>query len=167
MIANLITLCRIPLSILLLCFPLFSPAFYVLYLASGITDMLDGPIARRMGTQSAFGAKLDSLADMIFVLCLAVKLLSALSLPKWLWIGIGLIALIKLTNLISGLVLYRHALFLHTLANKLTGLILFLAMPALRWLPLAWVGGTVALVAAFAAVQEGHYIRTGHVYPYL
>lgn len=60
------------------------------------------------------------------------------------------------------LVVYKRFCFPHTLANKLTGLLLFLAVPAvfLPVLPIA----IVAAVATFAAVQEGHYIRTKHVF---
>ena len=47
------------------------------------------------------------------------------------------------------------------MANKLTGLLLFLAVPAMFWtmIPIT----IVAAIATFAAVQEGHYIRTGKV----
>ena len=52
--------------------------------------------------------------------------------------------------------------FLHTVANKLTGLLLFLTVPASFWsmIPIA----IVAAMATFAAVQEGHYIRTKQVF---
>ena len=51
--ANLITGTRILCSIaLLFCQPL-SPSFVVLYLVSGLTDMVDGAVARKTGTVSA------------------------------------------------------------------------------------------------------------------
>ena len=61
--ANIITACRIVCSAVLLFLPALSPAFYTVYLIGGFTDMIDGTIARKMGTESAFGAKLDSAAD--------------------------------------------------------------------------------------------------------
>ena len=45
MIANIITYCRIILSVLMLLFPVFSPEFYLFYLLSGFSDMIDGTIA--------------------------------------------------------------------------------------------------------------------------
>ena len=66
-IANIITSSRILCSIFMLFFPAFSVAFYILYLFCGITDMIDGTIARKTYSTSAFGAKLDTVADFVFV----------------------------------------------------------------------------------------------------
>ena len=43
-----------------------SPMFFAIYALTGLTDVLDGWIARKMGSASQFGAKLDSVADLIF-----------------------------------------------------------------------------------------------------
>ena len=53
--ANLITSCRILLSLLLLFFPALSPGFYGLYLAAGLSDMLDGFVARRTNSTAPWG----------------------------------------------------------------------------------------------------------------
>ena len=45
--ANALTFCRIICGLLLLGFPVFSPEFYGFYLLGGITDILDGAIARK------------------------------------------------------------------------------------------------------------------------
>lgn len=58
-LANLITGTRILCSAALLFCPAFSAPFYVLYLMAGLTDMVDGAVARKTGTVSTFGAKLD------------------------------------------------------------------------------------------------------------
>ena len=62
-IANLITSCRIMLSLIMLLFPVFSLEFYFCYFMAGITDMVDGTIARKLGAGSEFGEKLDTIAD--------------------------------------------------------------------------------------------------------
>lgn len=49
MIANAITYCRIIISMLMFLFSVFSPEFYVCYLLAGISDMIDGTIARKLG----------------------------------------------------------------------------------------------------------------------
>ena len=53
-IANIVTSCRIIFSILMLFFSVFSPWFYVMYLLCGLTDMVDGSIARKTNTVSTF-----------------------------------------------------------------------------------------------------------------
>ena len=98
------------------------------------------------------------MADIVFVACCAFRLLPVLEIPAWLWIWAGVIVFIKIVNQVSALVVYKRFCFPHTYANKLTGLFLFLAAPTLFWslIPIA----LVAALATFAAVQEGHFIRT-------
>lgn len=133
-------------------------AFWVIYGLCGISDMLDGYLARTLHAESKAGAVLDSVADICFVACCAIKLIPVLQIPTWLWIWAGVIVLIKLVNQISALVVCNRYCFPHTLANKITGLLLFLSVPMTFWsiIPIAFVAG----VATFAAVQEGHFIRT-------
>ena len=120
--------------------------------------MLDGYLARKLHAESKAGAVLDSVADICFVVCCAIKLMPVLQIPTWLWLWAGVIVLIKLANQISALAVYKHLCFPHTLANKLTGLLLFLSVPLTFWsiVPIAFVAG----VATIAAVQERHFIRT-------
>ena len=66
-IANIITSSRILCSICLLLSPVFSVAFYIMYLFCGITDMVDGTIARKTKSVSETGARLDTVADIVFV----------------------------------------------------------------------------------------------------
>ena len=70
MMANVITGLRILVSAVLVFCPVFSPIFYVLYLIAGLSDMVDGIIARKTNSVSEFGSKFDSIADFIFVACL-------------------------------------------------------------------------------------------------
>ena len=159
--ANLITSCRILLSLLLLFFPALSPGFYGLYLAAGLSDMLDGFVARRTNSASALGVKLDSIADIIFLAVCLIKLLPVLTLPVWLWGWVGLIALLRLVNVVSGFVCRKKLVLLHTRANKLTGALLFLLPLSLGFLNIAYTAVPLCALASFAAIQEGHFIRTG------
>ena len=135
--ANLITSCRILLSLLLLFFPTLSPGFYGLYLAAGLSDMLDGYVARRTNSASPLGAKLDSMADLVFLAVCLIKLLPVLALPVWLWVWVGLIALLRLVNILSGFVCRKKLVLLHTRANKLTGALLFLLPLSLGFLDIS------------------------------
>lgn len=159
--ANLITGIRILASAaLLLCQPL-SPAFYVMYLIAGISDMIDGPLARKTGTDSDFGAKLDTIADFTLVAACLYKLLPILDVPGWLYGWIALIVLIKIVNLVSGYVVQKRLVILHTPMNKATGALLFLLPLTLSLIELKYSAIPICAVATFAAVQEGHFIRTG------
>ena len=153
------------MSRIVLCLPLLmvdamTVPFWTLYVAAGTTDMLDGFLARRWGVESKFGARLDSLADFMLVLAVGYKLFPYMKLPTALWMMIGLIALVKMVNAICSYVVRHWIEYLHTKANKLTGFLLFIGMMIVGqsyFIPVAWV---IACIALFAAIQEGHIIRS-------
>ena len=145
---------------ILLC-PMFSPAFWVFYIAAGLSDMLDGAAARKFNAVSKTGERLDTAADAVFVAVCLIKLLPAVALPLWLLVWTGIIALIRIINLISGLAIQKKFIALHTAVGKLTGALLFALPLTIGFIPLSFTGGIVCAVATFAAIQEGHFIRTG------
>lgn len=158
--ANIITISRIICSIAILFCPVFSVAFYSLYITAGISDIVDGWVARRTNTASEFGAKLDTVADVVFVMVCLVKLLPVLTIPDWLWIWIGIIALIKIINIVSGFVVKKQFMAVHSVMNKVTGALLFVFPLTLSFIDLKYSALAVCIFATFAAVQEGHFIRT-------
>ena len=159
--ANIITGIRIICSIALVLFPAFSPAFYTLYIVAGISDMIDGVVARKMGTVSEFGTKLDTAADFILVVVCLIKLIPIIHVPKWLIIWIIVIAVIKAVNLISGYIMRKEIVVLHTAMNKVTGILLFVLPLTLTFIDLKYSGAFVSTLATFSAIQEGHLIRKG------
>lgn len=158
--ANIITYIRIICSIILLFCPVFSPTFYALYIAAGVSDMLDGAIARKTSTVSEFGSKLDTVADFVMVTLCLIKLLPVIHIPTWLLIWIIVITVIKAVNLISGYVTRKKIVVLHTIMNKVTGILLFVLPLTLKIINLKYSGAIAGAVATFAAIQEGHMIRT-------
>lgn len=162
---NAITTLRFLGAVCLLFFDVGSAAFGAIYFACGISDMADGYLARKLHCESKTGALLDSLADLVFVACCCYKLLPALAFPKWLWIWAGVIVAIKVINQISALVMYKKFQFPHTVANKVTGFLLFLGVPLAVFLESSVPMVVIAVVATFAAVQEGHFIRTKLIKP--
>lgn len=156
---NVISALRIAGSIGLLFCNVTGWPFWTLYALCGISDMVDGWLARKLHAETKAGAILDSVADLSFVACCAFRLLPHLSIPSWLWIWAGIIVVIKLVNQVSYLVVFKRFCFPHTVANKLTGFLLFLAVPTLFWtvIPVA----VVAAVATFAAIQEGRVRGNG------
>lgn len=160
--ANILMVSRMVLAVFLLFVRPFSGIFCVCFIAGGLTDMADGYAARRAGTESSFGARLDSAADLVFTAVCLVKLLPVVRLRLWLWIWIAGIAVIKVINLISGYVCQGKFVMLHTAANKGTGFLLFLLPLCIRFLDLHAAAVPVCVIATFAAIQEGHLIRTNH-----
>ena len=158
--ANTITFFRIAASIVLLFWPVSSPAFYVVYIAAGLSDMLDGLVARKTDTVSKLGARLDTIADFVFAVVSLIKLLPVLRIPEWLYGWIGMIALIKVVNIISGFAVQKRFVAVHSVMNKVTGELLFLLPLTIPAVPLKYSAIVVCTAATFAAIQEGHFIRT-------
>lgn len=158
--ANIITSIRILCSIAILFCPVFSAAFYSLYISAGVSDMIDGWVARKTNTASEFGAKLDTMADIVFVIVCLFKLLPVMDIPVWIYVWIGVIALIKVINIVSGYVVQKQFVAIHSLMNKVTGVLLFLLPLTFSFVELKYSAAVVCVFATFSAVQEGHFIRT-------
>ena len=159
--ANAITGLRILVSMGLLFSPVFSPIFYGLYLVAGLSDMADGIIARKTNSVSEFGSRFDSIADFVFVAVCLIKILPVMDIPIWLYVWTAVIALIKIINIISGYAMHKRFIAVHTTMNKVTGVLLFIVRLTLSIVPLIYTGIPICSVATFAAIQEGHFIRTG------
>lgn len=157
-IANIISGIRIMIGLSILLTSPFSAPFYVLYAIGGLSDMADGFIARKTKTESALGAKLDSISDLVFLIVCMVKILPALSLHAWIWIWIAGIALVRVINILIGIVRSHKIIFLHTIPNKITGLLLFSSLFFLPLFDTSVVAIPVCAAATFAAVQEGYLL---------
>jgi CDP-diacylglycerol--glycerol-3-phosphate 3-phosphatidyltransferase len=150
---NILSSLRMVGAVALLPCNVSSSTFWVLYIVCGISDIADGWLARKLKCVTKTGALLDSLADICFVACCACRILPILELPQWLWLWAGVIVAIKVMNQLSALVMYGHCSFPHTIANKVTGFLLFIAVPMtfVSVIPIS----IVAAVATFAAIHEG------------
>ena len=157
---NILTGCRIFLSMILLHLTAFSSGFYVCYLIAGITDMIDGTIARKFGVESEFGEKFDTIADTIFVISVFYKLFPVIEISMGIWIWIGVITGIKVINIILGLLVHKKIVAIHSWANKITGLLLFALPFSLNIIDIRYSVIIVCLPATFAAIQEWYCIRT-------
>lgn len=160
-IADALSALRIILSVALLAPPALSPVFLALYAAAGLTDMLDGFLARRTKTESELGARLDSIADLTLAVISLAKILPTVAVPAWLWVWVAAIAVVKAVNAVSGLVMRKRLIMLHTTANKVAGLVAFLVPFAIPTFGIAAPSIPACVLATFAAVQEGHLIRMG------
>ena len=156
-IANIITGSRIAFSLPLLFIPLSSVWFYILYLFCGLSDMLDGKIARKLNAVSSFGSKLDTASDFVFMAVCSMKLLPMMNLPIFLWIWIAVIAIIKMNNIVLGFVYRKKLVAIHTVLNKITGWLLFLLPLTLQFVQPRYSFAVVCIIATIATIQEGYY----------
>lgn len=122
--------------------------------------MIDGAIARKTNTVSDFGSRLDTVADFVFIVASLVKLVPALDIPTWIYIWVGVIAIIKIINVISGFIVQKQFVAVHSVMNKVTGLLLFILPLTVSIIDLKYGGAFVCALATFSAIQEGHFIRT-------
>ena len=156
-IANIITASRIVFSLPLLLIPLSSAWFYALYLLCGFSDMVDGTVARRTNSATQFGARLDTVSDFVFMTVALIKFVPRLHIPVWLWIWIGIIAMIKLGNVVWGFVRTKKLISPHTILNKVAGLLLFLLPVTISFVDLTYILPIVCTVATVAAIHEVYF----------
>lgn len=124
--------------------------------------MIDGTIARKTNSTSEWGAKIDTVADLVFITASLIKLLPTVNIPQWLWVWSVVIAVIKIGNIIWGYISKKEFLSLHTIMNKIAGLLLFLLPLTLSFVELNYSAIAVCSIATFAAIQEGVYIATNY-----
>ena len=160
-IANIITGSRVAFSLPLLFIPLSSAWFYIFYLLCGLTDMIDGAIARKMGAVSKFGAKLDTVADFVFMFVCSIKILPLIHIPVWLWVWIIVVALIKIFNIALVFIHKKKLISIHSVLNKTTGFALFLLPLSLTFVEPIYSVATICLLATIAAMQEVYFIAKG------
>ena len=153
-IANIITGLRIVLSLPLLLIPLTSAWFYVLYLLCGLSDMIDGTVARKTNSASELGARLDTVSDFVFMSVALIKFVPHFYIPVWLWLWIGVITMIKLVNVVWGFIRTKKLISPHTLLNKITGLLLFLLPVTISFVDLTYTLPIVCTIATVAAIHE-------------
>ena len=154
--ADTITSVRIAASLFLLLLPLRSAGFLVVYTLTGLTDVLDGWLARKTGTASDFGARLDSIADLLFYTILLLRLFPVLwqLLPPQIWFAVAGIILVRLAAYVTAAVKFHRFAALHTWLNKLTGAAVFLLPYALAVSTGVAYSWTVCIIALAASAEE-------------
>ena len=160
-IANIITGSRIIFSLPLVFIPLSSAWFYVFYLFCGLTDMIDGAIARKTGAVSKFGASLDTVADFVFMFACSIKILPLMHIPVWLWGWIIIVALIKIFNIALVFIHTKKLISIHSVLNKTTGFALLLLPLSLTFVETTYGVATVCVLATIAVMQEVYFIAKG------
>lgn len=158
-IPNTLTVMRIFLSFSLPLIFQYRFGFIIVYICAGLTDILDGFIARKYKMESKLGAKLDSLADLVFY-CILLIIFFIWYRPilleyKW---PILAILLVRVWSIIFGLIKYKKAIFIHTLANKSAGLLLFCVPIYLKLTSSPFFILTALIVSIVSALEESMII---------
>ena len=165
-----IRIAAIPLIVLLFLmpYPWANPAAGLLFAAAGITDSLDGYLARRLGQTSRLGAFLDPVADKLIVAVALVLLVSKDARPL---IVLTAIVIIGREITISALrewmaeIGQRRKVAVSQIGKYKTILqIVGLSMMLYRWdllgLPIYWLGVAMTeLAAAATLISMVAYLR--------
>lgn len=155
--ANCITAFRVIGSLALLFVEPFGTAFYVLYTLCGLSDAVDGITARLTKTSSDFGAKLDSVADMLFYAVMIFKIFANLVdiLPSFVWYTVASALAIRIASYVVAAVKYKRFAAVHTYLNKLTSFTIF-TVPyfIFNYTAFTAVCITVCAVANLASIEE-------------
>src|SRR5262245_50022890 len=168
---NLITIARI-LLVPVIVWAIGSGAMlfaFLLFLAAGVSDAVDGFLAKRFGMASAVGAYLDPLADKALIVSIYVALGINDALPRWLVIlvvsrDIMIVAAVMLSWLMEKPVAVKPLAV--SKANTAAQIVLATLVLArhglgldLDWLILAGVVVVAALTLASVAAYVREWVR--------
>ena len=123
-LVNAITCTRFVFALILVLAAPGSAWFWAAYGLGAVSDVLDGLLARRFGVQSDGGARLDSAADIAFLLALTAALLRARQLACWLLYAAGAVLLIRSVTYAAGFYKFRTFVSLYTTLNRAAGVVL-------------------------------------------
>lgn len=153
-IANYISFVRIILSIVLLFLDFYSILFLLVYIACGLSDILDGYIARKLKIESDFGAKLDTIGDIAMFGVLLYFIIPLLITFKLIIFWIILISFIRIISILINYIKYNTFAMIHTYGNKITGLVLFSTPILIHVLSIFSISFMVCIIASISAVEE-------------
>lgn len=115
LIPNILTFARLVLTIVFLIMILYAPyaankpffldISFVVFVTAGLTDIIDGPVARRLNVTSKFGRMLDPLADKVLV-CGAFICFAIIKEPQLFDFGPVTMAIIRWS--IAGILMLRE-----------------------------------------------------------
>ncbi len=126
-IPNCVTMFRVFGTIGLVFTEIFSVEFYVIYTLCGLSDVVDGWIARTKNLTSELGAKLDSIADLLYYAMMGIMIFPVLweRLPGEIWYVVAFVLAIRVVTYIMVAVKHKCFSSMHTYGNKLTGIGVF------------------------------------------
>ena len=160
-LANMLSISRIVGAAILLLgsfailpIPPLSFSFFVIYVLCVITDLIDGPIARKTKTVSSFGSALDSVADVALILSVLAILIPILDFEMWMFVCIAIVLALRIISVLIGIKKFGAITLLHTYSSKTSALILALFPVLLGVFDIGIAFGIAAVFAIIAACEE-------------
>ena len=146
-LANFITIARIGLAISLIFLEIFSLEFFIVYGLCGVSDVLDGFVARKLNISTKFGSLLDSLSDWFYFVVLAVKLFPTLQrlFPFAIWVLIFVAFFFHMSAYIICYIKFKRFSALHTYMNKVMSFMIF-------GLPFTFIGEITNLYCIYSYI---------------
>ena len=120
----------------------------MIYSICGVTDVIDGILARYWHVESELGSRLDSISDLLFYSAMVIKVIPYLienRVHYAVWLLAGLAIFFRLCTYILVAIKYHCFSSVHTYANKMTGLVVFL-------LPFFLCFGDLSIVSLFPGI---------------
>jgi cardiolipin synthase len=165
-LANALTVLRAllaPLLIWLLLGRRYEAALWIFF-AAGLTDALDGFVARRFHQMTRVGALLDPVADKLVIVGSVLSLAQLGLLPLWLVLLIVGRDLVIVVGAVAFRLRVGHLEMAPLLSSKLNtviqiGLILLVLLQAAGWLEAsAWLPAMFAATAMMALASGAQYV---------
>ena len=137
-IPNILSISRIPFSIAM---PFlagrYGVAFLVCYGYAGLTDALDGMLARRFHWESKLGSKFDSVGDGVFIVCVVIaailtlgpSLASGNGIAPYCYAIFAVFAAIKVLNVTFTRIKFKQWGFIHLRSAKWSVVPLYILFP--------------------------------------
>ena len=157
-VPNALSILRLTCLIPLILLRPFTLPFTIVYLVAIVSDMLDGPIARKFKIATPFGATLDSIADFFLVVVMLVRLIPIIDFSNWILTWITFAIVLRALSIAIAFIRYKRIAFIHTYFNKFFSFILCL-FPFLYLFLDADAVFTVILVIAMIAFFEELWIN--------
>jgi len=159
-LANIITITRIITTTIMCITSINTTPYIIAYIYAGLSDVLDGIIARSMHIVSDLGRKLDSIADLYFYSVLMIKIWPYLiaNINVYLKLIIIIIVIIRILLYVYVRLKKHEMMANHTYLNKITGVLLFVLPFTIKTSYFIRYSSIVTFVALIAAIYECLYV---------
>lgn len=155
-IPNCITSLRIVGTASLLFIDPLTELFYIIYTLSGLSDVVDGFVARMTHTTSELGSRLDTIADLLLYAVMIIRVFPVLweRLAVWIWYVLVAVLIIRVVSYAYVAIRHHQLSAMHTYGNKATGLLAFLVPYFLLLNNATPACGVVVIAAVLSSVEE-------------
>ena len=154
--ANMITVVRIPCAVGIVLSTPFTPLFYLFLLIGGLSDALDGIVARKISGDSPLGALLDSISDLCFfgstVFSVLIKEYDSIGFSaKFLF---SILCVIRLISYLIQIIKFKQLAPLHTLLNKLASMSIFVLLFIIPFIGITMAGCIASTIGIIGGIEE-------------